>query len=106
MIVHAAWPSWTVIILVMVFMGPMMRMMFGSRTPFVLGGRFNRSRRLHRAEAEDLETAISERDTIIEDLQHRLTEMESRLDFAERMISERREPAPLRNGADGLDSPR
>jgi len=36
-----------------------------------------------------LDAALTERDGVIEDLQHRLSEMESRLDFAERLLTER-----------------
>jgi hypothetical protein len=35
------------------------------------------------------DAALAERDTQIEDLQHRLSEMESRVDFAERLLTER-----------------
>jgi hypothetical protein len=41
------------------------------------------------ADVERLENAISERDGVIDDLQRRLSEMESRLDFAERLITEK-----------------
>lgn len=36
-----------------------------------------------------LDAALAERDGQIEDLQHRLSEMESRVDFAERLLTER-----------------
>jgi hypothetical protein len=48
-----------------------------------------------RQEVERLDAAISQRDDVIEDLQQRLSELESRADFAERMIANRSdEPAP------------
>jgi chromosome segregation ATPase len=89
MTLHAAWPTWMTFIIVMMFVGPAMRFVFG-------GGRYRRldrwRNRLPRQESEqlaNLETALSERDTVIDDLQQRLSELESRLDFAERLLSER-----------------
>jgi hypothetical protein len=46
-------------------------------------------------EAKRLDAAIAERDVVIEDLQRRLSEMESRLDFTERLLAERHDPAEL-----------
>jgi hypothetical protein len=85
MTLHAAWPTWMTFIIVMMFVGPAMRFVFG-------GGRFRRWDRLPKRDAEqlaNLEAALSERDTVIDDLQQRLSELESRLDFAERLLSER-----------------
>lgn len=86
MSLHAAIPSWMIFVFVMVFIGPVMRFVFGGRRRWELlqqsgGGR------LRRQEIERLEAAITERDAVIEDLQHRLSEMESRLDFTERLIA-------------------
>jgi hypothetical protein len=84
MTLHAAWPTWMTFIIVMMFVGPAMR--------FVFGGRARRWDRLPKRDAEQLaniEAALSERDTVIDDLQQRLSELESRLDFAERLLSER-----------------
>jgi len=92
---HAAWPTWMTFVLLVMFVGPMMRMIFGRIDPHSLKrGRWRRSL----AESEDigrLDAAIAERDTVIEDLQQRLSELESRLDFAERLLAERRNPAEL-----------
>lgn len=92
---HAAWPTWMTFVLIVIFMGPMLRMIFGRIDPHsIKGGRWRRGL----AASEDigrLDAAISERDTVIEDLQRRINEMESRLDFAERLLAERRNPAEL-----------
>jgi hypothetical protein len=88
MITHAAMPTWLFIVIIFSVMGPMMRMMFGGR------GFYSPSRwkRLDRGMADDvarLDSALAERDTVIEDLQRRLGEMEERLDFTERLLAER-----------------
>jgi hypothetical protein len=89
MTLHAAWPTWMTFVILMMFVGPAMRAVFG-------GGRYGRldrwRNRLPRQESEQLaslEAAVTERDTVIDDLQQRLSELESRLDFAERLLSER-----------------
>ena len=68
-------------------MGPAMRYMFGRETPFWLGGKWEGKGRLQKRDADRLDAALAERDAVIEDLQHRLSEMESRLDFTERLIA-------------------
>jgi hypothetical protein len=73
----------------MMFMGPMMRMMFGSRWG---RDRFNRG---DPDGVKRLEGALADRDAVIEDLQHRMSELESRLDFTERLLAERKEPTGL-----------
>ena len=81
----AGLPTWMVFVLIMMFMGPMMRMMFGSasnRRDRLDGPRGKRAQRA-------LDEALAERDQVIDDLQRRLAEMESRLDFTERMLAER-----------------
>jgi hypothetical protein len=87
MITHAAMPTWLVFVIIISAMGPMMRMIFG-------GGfqRPHKWKRFERGTADDvarLDSAIAERDTVIEDLQRRLGEMEERLDFTERLLAER-----------------
>jgi len=85
----AAIPGWVMIVVVFAAMGPMMRMIFGEH--------YSSSRRLKRfdkrgtEEIARLDAALAERDTVIEDLQRRLSEMESRLDFTERMLARPRE---------------
>ena len=81
----AGLPTWMVFVLIMMFMGPMMRIMFGSgssRWDRLDGLRGKRTQRA-------LDEALAERDQVIDDLQHRLGELESRLDFTERMLAER-----------------
>ena len=85
MITFGAWPGWMTFILVMVMVGPVMRMIFGSRLRSRLRGRYG----LDEASGGRLESALAERDVVIEDLQRRLSEMESRLDFTERLLAER-----------------
>lgn len=86
MSLHAAIPNWMIFVFVMAFIGPVMRFILGGRRRWELLERFGGGR-LPRQEIERLEAAIAERDTVIEDLQHRLSEMESRLDFTERLIA-------------------
>lgn len=87
MTLHAAWPSWMIFIFAMAFMGPAMRYMFGREH----GARWEGKGRLQKRDAERLDAALAERDAVIEDLQHRLSEMESRLDFTERLIAQKSE---------------
>ena len=85
MTMHAGWPFWMTFVLFFAVMGPMMRMIFGGRFPHEYRGK-----RLKRRNSEDvtrMEDALLERDEVIEDLQRRLSEMESRLDFTERMLA-------------------
>jgi len=85
MTAHAAIPSWVIIVVVFSAMGPMMRMIFGEHY-----SSYRRRKRLDKSGTEEvarLDAALAERDTVIEDLQHRLSEMESRLDFTERMLA-------------------
>ncbi len=83
----AAFPSWMVLIFAFMFIGPTMRLIFG-------GGRVRAPKKWEqfgRQEVERLEAAMTQRDVVIEDLQQRLSEMESRLDFTERLIASRSE---------------
>jgi hypothetical protein len=91
-ITHAGWGMWVWLAVSIMFAGPIMRMIFGDRSAYtgIAGERQNgKKNRLKRGELTRLEAALEERDTVIEDLQHRLSEMESRLDFTERLLSER-----------------
>lgn len=81
-------PKWVVLIIVLSAIGPMMRMIFGEHAARK-GGR-GKGR-----EDQRLDAALAERDAVIEDLQNRLSELESRLDFAERLLAERREQAAI-----------
>lgn len=80
-------PSWMIFVLIMIFMGPMMRMMFGGRSGW---GKPDRLEGGARAELKRLEHTLAERDLMLEDLQQRMSELESRLDFTERLLAERR----------------
>lgn len=89
---QAGWGVWVWIVMSFMFMGPVMRMIFGGRINYTgLAGERQRGKkgRITRNEVARLERAIGDRDLVIEDLQHRLSEMESRLDFTERLLSER-----------------
>lgn len=89
---HAQFPSWMMFVLIMMFMGPMMNMMFGGRGRW---GKHNRVEGEGRGEIKRLESALAERDAMLDDLQHRMSELESRLDFTERLLAERRDPAQI-----------
>ena len=80
-------PFWIFILFAIFFVGPMMRAMFGERNRAA-----NRIRDKHgRKASAQLENALEQRDQVIEDLQHRISELESRLDFTERMLAGRKE---------------
>jgi len=89
MINLAGWGFWVWIAMSMMFIGPVMRMMFGGRTSYWMGGEWQGSKkaRIKKNDVARLEAALDERDTVIEDLQTRLSELESRLDFTERLLS-------------------
>jgi hypothetical protein len=77
-------PGWMVMVFGFMIFGQVMRTVFG-------GGRA-RSRKWGQFDQQEvgrLEAAIGQRDVVIEDLQQRLSELESRLDFTERMIAAR-----------------
>jgi hypothetical protein len=108
MISFAAWPSWMTFVIIMVLIGPMWRLILGARGRDTWnrdGVRLRirgRGREVLREVAgEHIDSALEERDQVIEDLQRRLTEMESRLDFTERLLAERttesreRQPTPI-----------
>lgn len=84
-------PWWVMLIMVFVFMGGMRRMMSQGWEPE--GHRGKRRRLQGEANLEQtVERALAERDTVIEDLQNRISELESRLDFTERLLAARTEP--------------
>jgi hypothetical protein len=81
-------PSWMIFVLIVMFMGPMMRMMFrGKPSPW---WKYERMESGSREEIRRLEGSLAERDLVLEDLQQRMSELESRLDFTERLLAERR----------------
>jgi hypothetical protein len=80
-------PSWMIFVLIVMFMGPMMRMMFrGKPNPW---SKYERMESGSREEIRRLEGSLAERDLMLEDLQQRMSELESRLDFTERLLAER-----------------
>ncbi len=84
-------PTWLVVLLAIFWIGPMMRWMFGQGHEARRRVRGKRGR----LQEEQLEAALEERDQVIEDLQRRLTELESRLDFTERMLSTPKQSAGI-----------
>ena len=88
-------PSWMIFVLIVMFMGPMMRMMFGGRGGW---GKLDRLEGGTRTELKRLESTLAERDLMLEDLQQRMSELESRLDFTERLLAERRTSEELPAG--------
>lgn len=84
-------PSWMVLVFMVFWLGPAMKWMFGSAERAAKRVRPKR----HEMVDQRLDAALLERDQVIEDLQHRISELESRLDFTERLLAERREPAAL-----------
>jgi tetrahydromethanopterin S-methyltransferase subunit G len=77
-------PSWMVLLFGFMIVSQVIRAVFGgSRT------RHRKWGQLDQQEVGRLEAAINQRDVVIEDLQQRLSELESRLDFTERMIATR-----------------
>jgi hypothetical protein len=89
----AQFPSWMMFVLFVMFMGPMMRMMFGAKRG--RWGRFEGLESGSREEIRRLEGELANRDAVLEDLQQRMSELESRLDFSERLLAERRAPVEL-----------
>src|SRR5262245_65758248 len=83
----AAWPTWMTFVIIIMIIGPVMRAIFG--TPHRSDFRGVRKEKLRKLSSAQLNSALEERDLVIEDLQRRLTEMESRLDFTERLLAER-----------------
>ena len=82
------WPSWILVVFLLAWMGPMMRWIFGSERTR------NRLRPRDRQQLDTrLDDALASRDQVIEDLQQRISELESRLDFTERLLAERSQAA-------------
>ncbi len=85
MTAFAAWPSWMTFVIIVILIGPIWRLILGSR------GRdsWNSHRAFRGRTGREVQSELEARDQVIEDLQRRLTEMESRLDFTERLLAER-----------------
>ena len=81
-------PYWIFILFALFWIGPMMRAMFGEGDK---AAKRIRGKHGRKAADDQLETALEQRDQVIEDLQHRISELESRLDFTERMLAGRKE---------------
>ena len=96
MTLQAGWPAWVLVIMAFSMMGPLMRMLFGEPA----GGR--KRLRGRSEEFARLDSALAERDAVIEDLQQRLSELESRLDFTERLLANPRIPEEGRSGGERL----
>ena len=80
-------PAWIFVLFAIFWVGPMMRWIFGQGNTAR-----NRIRDKHGRKTEaELENALEQRDQVIEDLQQRVSELESRLDFTERMLAGRKE---------------
>lgn len=87
MIHVAAFPVWLMVVLAFMFMGQMR--FIARRGRMDRFGPYDRKGRVRGIDSEKLEAALGERDQVIEDLQRRISEMESRLDFTERLLSEK-----------------
>ena len=86
----AAWPGWMTFIIVMAMVGPLMRFAFGGWSrQFPLPHQRQLKGKRAAGEIARLDSALAERDEVIDDLQRRITELESRLDFTERLLSTR-----------------
>jgi len=85
-------PSWVFILFALFWIGPMMRWMFGQGHEARQRVRGKHGRKL---EESRLEAALEQRDQVIEDLQRRISELESRLDFTERMLAAPKESAEV-----------
>ena len=83
-------PWWIVMIIIFSIVGPVTRIATRESRYW---GRHGVKKILRDQEVDRLEGAIAERDQVIEDLQRRIGEMEERLDFAERLLTERSQPA-------------
>ncbi len=90
-------PHWMILVGGFMIFGNVMKLVFG-------GGQKRASRKwdmFGRQEIDRLDAAVSQRDVVIEDLQQRLSEMESRLDFTERMIASRSGETPTQQARVG-----
>jgi hypothetical protein len=91
--------GWIGFVVLMMCLSSVMRAVFGGwrrwdGTP-VGSRRLRRRDRAGREDVERLDAEIAQRDQVIEDLQQRLSEVESRLDFTERLLAERANAARL-----------
>lgn len=87
MIHVAGFPIWLMAVLAFMFMGQMR--FIARRGRMDRFGPYDRKGRDRGIDAAKLDAALGERDQVIEDLQHRLSELESRLDFTERLLAEK-----------------
>jgi len=78
--------KWIFLIVLVSMLGPLLRSMFHDGD---WSGRSRRVRGRGKSRPDELDVALGERDAVIEDLQRRLSELESRLDFTERLLVER-----------------
>ena len=81
---QAEFPWWMIFVVFGMFMAAKGAFFHGGRRPERLGGKT-------REEIKRLEETAANRDAVIDDLQHRMSELESRLDFTERLLSEKSE---------------
>lgn len=84
MTLPAGFPTWLIVVFVVMFVSQA-RFFARYRGPRSL----SKSDRKDGLDARQIEEALGQRDQVIEDLQRRLSEMESRLDFTERLLSEK-----------------
>ena len=89
--------GWIGFLIVMMCVSSVLRSMFGGWRRWE-GRDFDRLRPRDRASREDVErldAEIANRDAVIDDFQRRLSEVEARLDFSERLLAERANVARL-----------
>lgn len=84
-------PFWIFILFAIFWIGPLMRWMFGQGES---GPKRVRDKHGPKSGA-NLEAALEQRDQVIEDLQQRISELESRLDFTERLLATKKDPAQV-----------
>jgi hypothetical protein len=89
MIHLAAFPSWLIIVIVVMMVSQFRFMAARRRRDLPDDVRDRLRNRLGGVDERRFEEALNQRDQVIEDLQRRLSEMESRLDFSERLLAEK-----------------
>lgn len=87
MTAQTAGSGWMFFFFGMFFVPSLLRAMFGRESTHWIGGKAAGTGRLQKRDVQRLDEALAQRDAVIEDLQLRLSEMESRLDFTERLIA-------------------